>query len=180
MWTSKNRVRWTAGVTGAVALALLVAMTTMAEVAAQGPGGGRNGRGRGGPGELHAGGGPGPGGGFRGAGPAALLRLPSLTDAQRDQLRTLGESRREEMGQLTRRVADARRALQTSAEAGQVDESKAVELGTATTALAVARARLHSEALAILTPEQRAELSKRREQMRQWMEARPGKRNSAR
>ncbi|HEY6508498.1 MAG TPA: Spy/CpxP family protein refolding chaperone, partial [Vicinamibacterales bacterium] len=114
-----------------------------------------------------------PGRGDRGRG-ASLRGLSSLTDAQREQLRELAGQRRAELATSLRQVADARRALAASAETGQVDESKAVELGAAVSALALGRARAQAEALAVLTPDQRAELTKRRDQMRQWREARPG------
>ncbi len=61
-----------------------------------------------------------------------------------------------------------------------MDESKATELGQATSALALARARLQADVFGVLTAEQKAELAKRREQMRAWREARPGGRTRAR
>jgi Spy/CpxP family protein refolding chaperone len=35
------------------------------------------------------------------------------------------------------------------------------------------RARLHADAMAILTPEQKAELTAQRDRMRQWWQSRP-------
>jgi Spy/CpxP family protein refolding chaperone len=100
-------------------------------------------------------------------------RLSSLTEAQREQLRSLAGQHREELATLAKQVTDARRALTASAQTGQVDESKATELGAATGALALAQAKARAEAFAVLTPDQRAELAKQRDQMRQWIQARP-------
>lgn len=162
MLTEEQRVQMIAGTVGVLIVAgLLLAMT--ADAVAQG----RFGGGRGGPGGFVG------DAGRRGGGIGPLAALRSLTDAQRQQIRTLGEQRREELTTLGRQVADAHRALAASAVAGQVDESKATELGTATTALALSRARLQADVFAVLTAEQRAEVAKRREQMRAWLAARP-------
>lgn len=166
MFTQQKRVRVVAGTGGVLAVAaLLVAVVGGVSAEAQGPGR----AGRGGPGAF----GP---GGARGDGAMGLSirRLPSLTEPQREQLRSLAEQRREELSTLSRQLADARRALTASAEAGQVDEGKATELGAAASALALARARAQAEALAVLTPEQKAELTRQRDQMRRWLQARPG------
>jgi len=75
--------------------ALLVAM--VAGVSAQGPSPGRGGRG--GPGVFG-----GPGGSRGGALGGSFRGLSSLTDAQREQLRTLAEQRREELTTLARQL----------------------------------------------------------------------------
>ena len=146
-----------AGLAGALIAAVLL-VGTVAEVAAQGPGGGagRPGFGRGGPG--------GPGG--RGAfGPGALgLDGAKLTEAQREQVRAVVDQHRDETRALLDRVSEARRTLALSAERGQVDEAAATEVGVATGALALAEARVRAEVLQLLTPEQRAELEKRRDE----------------
>ena len=161
--TQERRVLVVAGTLGMLIVAALL-LATVVDAAAQGP---RFGPGRGGPGGFI--GDAGGRGGGRG-----LMRLPSLTDEQRQQIRTLTEQRRDGLAMLQREAVEARRALSASAESGQVDESKAAELGQATSALALARARLQADVLAVLTPDQKAELAKRREDMRKWMESRPG------
>lgn len=167
MFKDTRRATWTLGAVG-VALAALLVGATIGDVAAQGPTGGpRHERGRGG----RPGPGFGPGGGAFGLGP--IMRLESLTDAQREQLRALAQSRRDEGPTLMRQLAEAQRALMASAESGTVDESKAAELGAAASSLAVMRARLHADAFAILTPEQRAELTAQRNRMQQWWQSRP-------
>jgi Spy/CpxP family protein refolding chaperone len=167
MFTQQGRVRLVAGTGGVLVVAALL-VTLVAEVSAQGPSPGRAGRGGpgvfGGPGGSH--GDSALGGGFR--------SLSTLTEAQREQLRSVAGQHRQELATLARQVADARRALTASAQTGQVDEGTATELGAATGALALARAKAQAEAFAVLTPEQRAELATKRDQMRQWMQARPG------
>jgi len=167
MLSQQQRVQVIAGTIGVLIVAALL-LATAVDAAAQGP---RFGRGRGGPGGFIGDAG-GRGGGL------GLMRLGSLTDEQRQQIRTLTDQRREGLAMLTREVAEARGALAASVESGQVDEGKATELGQATSALALARARLHADVLGVLTAEQKAELAKRREQMRAWLDARPGGRGT--
>ena len=164
--TQEQRVQLIAGTVGVIIVAGLL-LATAVDAAAKGP---RFGRGRGGPG------GPGAFLGALGArgGFGPLTRLPGMTDAQRQQIRTLIDQRREGLAMLRQDVLEARQALAASAEAGQVDESKATDVGTATTALALAQARLQADLYGVLTAEQKAELAKRREEMRTWRESRPG------
>ena len=168
MLTQEQRVQLIAGTVGVIIVAALLLATAL-DAAAQGP---RFGPGRGGPGGFigDAGG--------RGSGFAGLLRLDSLTDAQRQQIRTLTSQRREELATLGRQAGEARRALAASAESGQIDESKAADVGSAMGALSLAQARLQADIYAVLTAEQKADVAKRREQMRAWREARPGGRGA--
>lgn len=110
---------------------------------------------------------PGPGGPGR-------LNLPSLTDAQREQIRGVAQQHREELRRLAERAMTARRALRDAVIQGQVDEGKANEVGAATGALALAQAQMRGEILALLTPEQRQQIENRREQTQTWLDARPG------
>ena len=136
MLSQQQRVQVIAGTIGVLIVAALL-LATAVDAAAQGP---RFGRGRGGPGGFIGDAG-GRGGGL------GLMRLGSLTDEQRQQIRTLTDQRREGLAMLAREVAEARGALAASVESGQVDEGKATELGQATSALALARARLHADVL---------------------------------
>ena len=158
----QTRVKVIGGVIGAAVVAVVLA-ATMVSAAAQGPGpdGPRFGH-RGGPGGF----------GRDGFG----VNLPSLTDAQRQQIRSVVQAHNEETRALAAREHAARQALQASAESGPVDQRQASELGAATAALAVARAQTHAEVLQVLTPEQRQELKTRRDAMKQWRDARPGDR----
>jgi Spy/CpxP family protein refolding chaperone len=95
-------------------------------------------------------------------GPGGLgLEGANLTDAQRDTVKGIVDSHREEMQALFERVTAARRALSASADAGRVDDSQAAEVGSATAALALAEAKVRAEVLQLLTPEQRAEITRR-------------------
>jgi Spy/CpxP family protein refolding chaperone len=162
MMTREQQVKVIGGTAGVLIVAAML-LAAVVDAAAQG----RAGRGRGGPGGFIS------DAGGRGGGIGRLLRLDSLSDAQRQQIRTLVDERRESLAMLAREAGEARRALAASAQSGQVDESKATDLGNATSALALARARLQADVFAVLTAEQKAELEKRRDAMRAWREARP-------
>jgi periplasmic protein CpxP/Spy len=108
--------------------------------------------------------GRGPGGLGRG-GPMGMLpmfgRDLNLTDAQKDQVRTIAESHRDEWKALADRARTAHEALQQAVTADAVDEALIRQRSAAVAAveadLAVARARTHAEVFRILTPEQKAE-----------------------
>jgi Spy/CpxP family protein refolding chaperone len=112
----------------------------------------------------------GPGGGLLGP---AVMNVPGLTDAQREQIRAVMEQHRDELRRLNEQVRAARQALQASTAQGQVDQNQANDLGASVSALALAQARVRSEVVALLTPEQRQQIEARREQMREWRESRP-------
>jgi len=138
-----------AGCAGALLAAVLL-VGTVAEVAAQ-DGRGRPGFARGGgPGGLGLFG-PG-GGGIDGA---------NLTDAQKEQVKSIVDAHRDEMRGLLDRQAQARRALAAAAERGQVDDAAANDVGAASASLALAEARMRAEVFQLLTPEQRAAIQKR-------------------
>jgi periplasmic protein CpxP/Spy len=139
----------TAGLAGALVAAVLL-VGAVAEVAAQ------DGRGR--PG-FARGGSP---GGLGLLGPVgAGLDGASLTDAQKQQVKSIVEAHRDDSRGLLDRQAQARRALAASADSGQVDTAAATEVGNASAALALAEARLRVEVLQVLTPEQRAAVQQR-------------------
>jgi protein CpxP len=148
--------------------AALGALLAGGAVYAQGPGPGGPGRG--------------PGGFGRGGGGLALRAL-NLTDAQREQVRTLTQQHREQNRAVADKMRAAMEAQQNAVQTIPVDEalirSTTQELAEAQTEMALQRARLHSEILALLTPEQQAEAKKlqaeraaRRDQMRQRMDQR--------
>jgi Spy/CpxP family protein refolding chaperone len=120
------------------------------------------GRGAGGPGGLD---GP---GGFRGpGGPMGMLprlgRDVNLTDAQRDQVKAIAESHREEWKALADRARTAHMALNTAVTTEPLDEAlirqKSSEAAAVDADIAVARARARAEVLRILTPEQKAQVT---------------------
>jgi protein CpxP len=111
-----------------------------------GPGG--FGRGRGGPG------GPmGPLGGLP-------LRELNLTESQREQVRTIVESRESETRAIGERAMAAREALHAATTSPSFDEglvrTRAAEVAALDADLAVARARIFADIFQILTPEQQA------------------------
>ena len=138
-----------AGMAGVLVAAILL-VGAVAEVAAQ------DGRGR--PGFARGGG---PGGlGLFGPGGAGIEGA-NLTEAQKDQVKAIVESHRDEMRGLLDRQAQSRRTLTASAESGRVDDAAANEVGAASAALALAEARMRAEVFQLLTPEQRATVQKR-------------------
>ena len=166
---------------GAAALALVMAGTSYQNLSAQGPdGGGRGGRpgwgGPGGPGR----GGPGGPGAF---GPMMLERL-NLTTDQRDRVRQIMESHRDEQKAIGDREMTARGAL-NDAITGTFDEgairSQAANLAAVDADQAVLQARIYSEVFQILTSEQQqqlkqlqADMKARATQMRQQHGGRNG------
>ena len=150
---------------GMGAALLAVAVSAGAYVHAQDTGAARapQGEGRRGPG--------GPGGpGFRGpGGPMGLLpmlgRDLELTDAQKDQLKVIAESHKEDWKALAERGRAAHMALNQAVMAGTIDEAlirqKSSEAAAVDADMAVARARARAEVFQILTAEQRAKVKER-------------------
>ncbi|HEV8392864.1 MAG TPA: Spy/CpxP family protein refolding chaperone [Vicinamibacterales bacterium] len=153
-----------AGFAGALSAAVLL-VGTVAEVAAQ------DGRSR--PGFARGGG---PGGlGLFGPGGAGIEGA-NLTDAQKDQVKAIVESHRDEMRGLLDRQAQTRRTLAVAAESGRVDDAAANEVGAASAALALAEARMRAEVFQLLTPEQRAAVQKRAGERAERFDRRRGER----
>ena len=118
------------------------------------------GRGPGGAGGLGRLGGPGRGGPI-GRGMLALpIERLDLTDAQRQQVRTVMQSHDDDLRALNERARAAHQALQAAVVADVVDEgairARSADVGSVEADLAIARARIRSEVLQLLTPEQRA------------------------
>ena len=105
----------------------------------------------------------GPLGGLLGLHPELPLPALNLTDAQREQVRTILQGHREEGQALMQRGQAALEALRKVTE-GTVDEGAAAQQGQALGAViaeaAVLRSRVRGEIMAILTPEQQAEAAK--------------------
>ncbi len=104
-------------------------------------------------------GGPPPGG----PGPAGIpLNRLGLSDAQRDQVRSIMDGHRTDQQSLGTRLRQAREALQKAVEAGTFDEGavrqQSMALGEIETDLAVQRARVFSEIYQVLTPDQQSVL----------------------
>ncbi len=112
-------------------------------------------------------------GGFRGPGGpmGAVIAHLDLSDAQKDQLKGLMDSHRDELKGLGDRAMTARQSLQASVMADALDEglirTRAADLATIESDLAVAHARIHAEVFRILTPEQQARAKEAQAQMQQ-------------
>lgn len=124
--------------------------------------------------------GMGPGRGMMGPGGPlglgiALGRL-DVTDAQRQQIRTIIQSHRQEFQALAERRRTAQQALQAAVTADPLDEaairSASAALAEVQADAAVLRAKVHREVFAVLTPEQQAKAKALREEARQRAEQR--------
>jgi protein CpxP len=107
----------------------------------------------------------GPGGpGMRGGpgGPFGMAGLPlrelELTDTQREQVKAVMESHRDEQKAIGDRMQAARKALHDAIAADEFDEAgirtAAAQVGAVEADAAVLQARIRSEVIALLTPEQ--------------------------
>jgi Spy/CpxP family protein refolding chaperone len=116
--------------------------------------------GRGGPGRLGGPGGRGGPGGPLGAFGPMLERL-NLTDAQKDQVRGIVDSHRDEMKTIADRARPAHEALDAAMTADTFDEatirSRSMEVANVDADMLVLQARVRSEVFQILTPEQQAQ-----------------------
>jgi protein CpxP len=121
-------------------------------------------------------GGPGPMGPM--GGPGALLgRLPmlasqlGLSDTQKDQIKTILQSHREDWKGLGERAAKARQDLMAAVTANQFDETlirdKAAAMSQVEADMAVAGARVFGEVFQVLTPDQQTKLRTMQSQMQQ-------------
>jgi protein CpxP len=169
---------------GTLALSLGLSLGLAGAAAAQ-PGLGPDGGGHMGPRGKGPGGPGGPGGrmagplgGLLGLHPDLPLAALNLTDAQREQVRTILQGHRDEGRALATRAQTALEALRKASE-GTVDEGAIGQQGQALGAViaeaAVLRARVRSEVFAILTPEQQAEATKIQAERRTRMQERRAK-----
>jgi Spy/CpxP family protein refolding chaperone len=106
-------------------------------------------------------------------GMALLLGQLDLTDAQRDQVRTVMQEHDAELQALMEKVDAARAAQHAAITATPVNEAeiraKGADLAAAMTETAVLRARIHEQVSQILTPEQRAKAEELRAQRQKRM-----------
>jgi protein CpxP len=112
-----------------------------------------------------------------------MLGRLDLSDAQKEQVRTIVESHRDELRELGERGMHARQALEAAVMANVFDEAAiraaAAEVGVVEADMAVARARISAEVHQVLTAEQQAKLEQLRAQMRERMESRRQRRQAS-
>ncbi|MQA28752.1 MAG: periplasmic heavy metal sensor [Luteitalea sp.] len=141
----------------------------------QGPDGQRR---FGGPGRMMGRGGP--GSPMRGVLPPMVLQRLDLTDAQKERVKTIVESHRDEMRATFDRGLKARAALDVAIGGDTFDEAtvrtRAAEVATIDTDAAVSRARVFNEVYQILTPEQQTKLREIQAEMQKRMENRQQRR----
>jgi Spy/CpxP family protein refolding chaperone len=120
----------------------------------------------------------GPGGPGRGAGgPMGMLPMLGpqlgLSDAQRDQIKTIAATHKDEWKALADRGRTAHVALDGAIAADAIDEAvirqKSAEAAAVDADVAVARAHAHAEVLQILTADQKTQLKTMQAQMKQRM-----------
>jgi protein CpxP len=145
---------------------------------AQGPGD-RAGR-FGGPGGLMGRGGRGGPGGPMGMLPPRMLQRLDLTDAQKERVRTIVDSHRDEMKAIADRAMKARLALEAAVTGDTFDEAavrtRAADVATIDTDAAVSRARVFNEVYQILTPDQQSKLKEIQAEVQKRMESRRARR----
>jgi len=115
--------------------------------------------------------------GFGGPGMQMFGRLGKelgITDAQRQQIKTIMQQHREEIGPLAKTALDAREALMDAARNNADDgtlQQKATDLGTAESQLALARAKVQGQIFTqVLTADQQKKALALRDQMKARMQ----------
>jgi len=176
MTTPVNRI-----VLGAGAALLAVGVAAGAFVHAQDQNTNRPPRSFMGPGGPDWSGGPGrPGGPGRMGGPMGMLpmlgRELNLTDTQRDQIKAIADSHKDEWKSLADRERAARTAVNDLVMADTIDEAairqKSAEVAAVDADAAVARAHAHAEVSQILTADQKAQLKTLQAEMKKRMQNR--------
>jgi Spy/CpxP family protein refolding chaperone len=125
--------------------------------------------------------GPGGRGGPMGpGGPMGMLPMfgarLGLTDAQKDQVKTIAESHKEEWKSIADRARTAHAALEDAVTSDAIDEGlirqRSAEVGAVEADMAVARARAFAEVVQILTADQKAQLKTMQAEMKKRMKGR--------
>ena len=106
---------------------------------------------------------------------ARLARTLDLTDAQKEQVKTILETEREKVAPLRQTLGETREKIRRAVEATPFDEaavrSLAASQNETRTEMIVSRARVQSKIFALLSPEQR----ERAKKLHPWGEKRPGR-----
>jgi len=107
-----------------------------------------------------------------------LARYLSLTDAQQQSIQQLMQSERPKMQPLLQQLKSAHQQLEAAGEANQLDQAKALAIidanKDALAQLLVEHARVQSQIMGMLTPEQQTKFkelrSRRGMRMHDWMQ----------
>jgi Spy/CpxP family protein refolding chaperone len=154
-------------VVGAAVVALGLASVYVSAQNSSGGPGPFMGRGRGGPG--------GPMGMLGPLGPMIMGRL-NLTDAQRDQVKSVVQAHSSDMKAVGDRAFAARKTLEAVISADTVDESairaRSADVATIEADMAVMRAQIRAEIWQILTPDQQQQAKTMQAEMEQRMQQR--------
>jgi len=107
-----------------------------------------------------------------------------LTDAQKDQIKSIAESHKEEWKTIADRARTAHEALADAVTADAIDEGlirqRSAEVGAVEADMAVARARTFAEFVQILTADQKAQLKTMQAEMKKRMKGRQEARHERR
>jgi Spy/CpxP family protein refolding chaperone len=99
-----------------------------------------------------------------------------LTDAQRDQIKAIADSHKDEWQALGDRARKAHEALNEAVTADTIDDAlirqKSAEAAAIDADMAVARAHAHAEVFQLLTADQRAQIKKRLADMKNRIQSR--------
>ena len=113
--------------------------------------------------------------------PLGMLRMLGprlgLTDAQKEQVKTIADSHRDERKALGDRARTAHEALRDAVMSETVDEAlirqRSADVAVVEADLAVAQARTHAEVFQILTAEQKEQVKAFQAEAKTRMEQRP-------
>ena len=104
------------------------------------------------------------------------LRGVDLTDAQKEQLRSIMESHKEEFEQVGAKLREAHRGLAAAADGQAVDEAairaRSTTLAGALADEAILRAKVRAEVQGILTAEQLQKMQERKAEMQKRRQGR--------
>jgi len=168
-------------VLGLSAAAIAVTLVSVGFATGQSTSGQNPAVGRGGPGRFGGPGGPGgrgrggPGGPMGVLGPMMMDRL-ELTSDQRDRVKQIVDSHREDQQAIGKRMMAAHDALESAITSGAFDEAlirtRAADVAAVEADETVLRARIYAEVLQILTSDQQAKLKTMQAEMQQRKEQR--------
>jgi protein CpxP len=106
----------------------------------------------------------------RGQGFSRLSTKLNLTDAQKEQAKSIFDAARESSKSIAQELRQRRQALQEAAKAGKTDaeiDQLANEVGSLTGQMTAVRTKAFAKFYTLLTPEQRTQEQQMREKMRQ-------------